>query len=47
MQATSKNEVQDKKSEISKRSTLLARPIYPGTPGQSLVEPEEAITMAQ
>ena len=47
MQTTPKNEVQNKKSEISKRSTLLARPIYPGTPGQSLVEPEEAITMAQ
>ncbi len=35
MQATSKNEVQNKKSELSKPLTLLARLVYPGTPGLS------------
>lgn len=35
MQAKSKNEVQNKKSELGKPLTLLARPVYPGTPGLS------------
>ncbi len=35
IQATPKNEVQTKKSEVSKPLTLLARSVYPGTPGLS------------
>ena len=35
MQATPKNEAQDKKSEVSKPLTLLARPVYTGTAGLS------------
>ena len=35
MQTTPKNEVQNKKSEVSKPLTLLARPVYPGTRGLS------------
>jgi len=35
MQTTPKNEVQNKKSEVSKPVTLLARPVYPGTRGLS------------
>ena len=31
MQTTTRNEVQNKKSEAIKPLTLLARPVYPGT----------------